>query len=216
LRRRRRGDPDLNRRQSRRHGGHDRTPRDVPRPEVPPRYGVRRNPSRDALNALAAEQAGIAASHIEDLATSAGKLFVEEGTGGYDFGREQLVPKERAVANIRAAVGARRDPDTVIIGRSDAAAVTSVDDAIDRANGYADAGADLLKFAHLELADLENVPKAVSRPLMYLSLKLPVEEKETAERAGVKIRFHPFASLIPAMDAVITVGAGACPPVPAR
>jgi methylisocitrate lyase len=149
-----------------------------------------------------AEQAGIAAFHIEDLNTSFGKHFVDADSGDYNFGREKLVPLEQAAANIRAAVEARRDPATVIIGRTDAAAVTSVDDAIERANAYAEAGADLLKFAHLERADLERVAAAISKPLMYYSLTLPPEEKQAAERAGVKIRFHPFASLFPAMDAV--------------
>lgn len=159
-------------------------------------------PLRVTRAVRAAERAGIAGFHIEDLATSAGKHFVDADTGDYDFGREKLVPVERAAANIRAAADARRDPATVIVGRTDAAAVTSVDDAIDRANAYAEAGADLLKFAHLRLADLERVAASVSRPLMYYSLTLPAEEKQTAERVGVKIRFHPFASLFPAMGAV--------------
>jgi methylisocitrate lyase len=159
-------------------------------------------PLKVARAVRAAEQAGIAGFHIEDLATSVGKHFVDTESGGYDFGRERLVPVEVAAANIRAAVAARRDPATVVIGRTDAAAVTSVDDAIERANAYAEAGADLLKFAHLELADLERVAKSVRKPLMYYSLRLPPEEKLTAERVGVKIRFHPFASLIPAMHAV--------------
>jgi 2-methylisocitrate lyase-like PEP mutase family enzyme len=45
---------------------------------------------------------------------------------------------------IRAAVAARRDPDFVIIARTDAAAVHGLPDALARAHAYAEAGADLL------------------------------------------------------------------------
>jgi 2-methylisocitrate lyase-like PEP mutase family enzyme len=159
------------------------------------------SPQQIARTVLAAESANVAAFHIEDLETSSGKHLIEED--GFDFGNETLVPKAKAVANIRAAVAARRNPDTVIVGRTDAAAVTGVQDAIDRANAYAEAGADMIKFAHLELADLERVAKETSAPILYYNVKTPPEDREIAERAGVKIRFHPFATLVPAMDAVV-------------
>jgi 2-methylisocitrate lyase-like PEP mutase family enzyme len=158
-------------------------------------------PQQVARTVQAAEAANVAAFHIEDLETSQGKHLVEEGA--FDFGRETLMPVAKAVANIRAAVAARRNPDTVIVGRTDAAAVTGVDDAIARANAYADAGADMIKFAHLELADLEKVAANTTAPILYYNLTTPPEDRETALRAGVKIRFHPFATLIPAMDAVV-------------
>lgn len=161
-------------------------------------------PQQIMRTVASAEQVGVAAFHIEDLETSRGKHFVDSGgSGGYDFGRETLMPIEKATANIRAAVDARTNPDTVIVGRTDAAAVTGVDDAIDRANAYADAGADMVKFAHLELADLERVAASVSRPILYYNLKTPPEDREIALRAGVKIRFHPFATLFAAMEGVV-------------
>jgi 2-methylisocitrate lyase-like PEP mutase family enzyme len=48
------------------------------------------------------------------------------------------------VGKIRAAVEARRDPDLVVIARTDAVAVAGLEAAIDRARAFADAGADLL------------------------------------------------------------------------
>jgi 2-methylisocitrate lyase-like PEP mutase family enzyme len=160
-------------------------------------------PQQIMRTVASAEQVGVAAFHIEDLETSKGKHFVEEGGGSYDFGKEQLMPIAKAAANIRAAVDARTNPETVIVGRTDAAAVTSVDDAIERANAYADAGADMVKFAHLNLEDLERVAREVSKPILYYNLKTPPQDREIAERAGVKIRFHPFATLFAAMDAVV-------------
>jgi 2-methylisocitrate lyase-like PEP mutase family enzyme len=160
-------------------------------------------PQQIMRTVAAAEQVGVAAFHIEDLETSQGKHLVEQGPGGYDFGKETLMPVAKAVANIREAVNARTNPDTVIVGRTDAAAVTGVDDAIERANAYADAGADMIKFAHLGLEDLEKVAANTTKPILYYNLKTPPEDKEIAQRAGVKIRFHPFATLFAAMEGVI-------------
>jgi 2,3-dimethylmalate lyase len=67
------------------------------------------NPLSTHHNVRAAERAGAAAIQIEDQRP--GKML---GTG------EELYPLEIAVEKIRAAVAARNDPDTVIIGRSEA------------------------------------------------------------------------------------------------
>ncbi len=81
------------------------------------------------------EQAGVAGLHLEDQVTPkkcghmSGKAVVETG---------------EMVGKIRAAVAARRDPDLVLIARTDAAAVNGLDDAVARARAYADAGADVL------------------------------------------------------------------------
>jgi 2-methylisocitrate lyase-like PEP mutase family enzyme len=55
-----------------------------------------------------------------------------------------VIGTDEMVGKIRAAVAARRDPDLVLIARTDAAAVEGVDAAVARARAYADAGADLL------------------------------------------------------------------------
>src|SRR6185437_14916539 len=55
-----------------------------------------------------------------------------------------VIPAEEMVGKIRAAADARRDPDLVLIARTDAAAVHGIDDAVARARAYADAGADVL------------------------------------------------------------------------
>ena len=45
---------------------------------------------------------------------------------------KQVIPRDEMVLKVRAAVAERRNPDTVIIARTDALQVTGVDDAIDR------------------------------------------------------------------------------------
>jgi len=55
-----------------------------------------------------------------------------------------LVPAAEMVGKIKAAVDARRSPDTLIVARTDAIAVEGLDAALDRAAAYAEAGGDVL------------------------------------------------------------------------
>jgi len=81
------------------------------------------------------ENAGCAGINLED------QVFPKRC--GHMEGKE-LVSCEEMVLKIRAAVYARRDPDFVINARTDAIAVKGIDEAIQRANAYAKAGADLI------------------------------------------------------------------------
>jgi 2-methylisocitrate lyase-like PEP mutase family enzyme len=81
------------------------------------------------------EKAGVAALMIEDQ--------VWPKRCGHMAGKA-CIPAEEMVIKLRAAIAARRNPETVIIARSDATAVTGLDDAIARSRMYADAGADVI------------------------------------------------------------------------
>jgi carboxyvinyl-carboxyphosphonate phosphorylmutase len=81
------------------------------------------------------EQAGVAGVHLEDQ--------VMPKKCGHMSGKAVIGADEMA-GKIRAAVTARRDPDFVVIARTDAAAVEGLDASLERARAYADAGADLL------------------------------------------------------------------------
>ncbi|MGA0122539.1 MAG: isocitrate lyase/PEP mutase family protein [Gaiellales bacterium] len=81
------------------------------------------------------EAAGAAAIQFED------QVFPKRC--GHMEGKK-VIPAEEMVVKLRAALDARRDPETVIIARSDATAVTGLDDAIRRSRLYAEAGADVI------------------------------------------------------------------------
>ena len=81
------------------------------------------------------EQAGVAGLHLEDQVTPKKCGHMTD---------KAVVGTDEMVGKIRAAVAARRDPDLVLIARTDAAAVEGLDAAVARARAYADAGADLL------------------------------------------------------------------------
>lgn len=136
-----------------------------------------------------AEQAGLAAVHIEDLIP--GKHFVGH--------KDKLFSKDQAVDKIKAAVDARTDPDFVIIARSDAIGVTSLEDALDRAQAYAEAGADLLFLPYLRLKDTQKAVAALPKPLFNVVIDTPQEE---VARAGLKVAVYPVQSLFIAYKAV--------------
>jgi 2-methylisocitrate lyase-like PEP mutase family enzyme len=81
------------------------------------------------------EQAGVAGIHLEDQ--------VMPKKCGHMSGKA-VIPADEMVGKLRAAVAARRDPEFLLIARTDAAAVEGLDAALDRARAYADAGADVL------------------------------------------------------------------------
>jgi 2,3-dimethylmalate lyase len=88
-----------------------------------------------ARTVQAYEQAGVAGIHIEDQ--------VMPKKCGHMSGKA-VIPADEMTGKIRAAVAARRDPDFLLIARTDAAAVEGLDAALGRARAYADAGADVL------------------------------------------------------------------------
>jgi methylisocitrate lyase len=81
------------------------------------------------------ERAGAAGLHVED------QVFPKRC--GHLDGKE-LVPCEEMCLKVEAMVSAKRDPDFLVIARTDARGVTGLDDAIVRANAYRAAGADAI------------------------------------------------------------------------
>ncbi len=107
------------------------------------------------------EQAGVAGIHLEDQ--------VSPKKCGHMSGKA-VIGTEEMVGKLRAAVQARRDPDFLVIARTDAAAVHGVDEAIRRAHRYAEAGADALFVeAPTSEADIERVARELRgvAPLVF-------------------------------------------------
>lgn len=103
------------------------------------------------------EKAGMAAVMIEDQ--------VWPKRCGHMAGKA-VVPTQEMVDKIKAAVDARRDHDFVIKARTDAAGPLGLDEAIERLNRYAEAGADcLFADALASAADIARVASSVPRPL---------------------------------------------------
>src|ERR1700687_6049074 len=93
---------------------------------------------------------------------------------GFGQAKTQLISLEEGVGKMKAALDARGDPSLVIIGRTGAASVTSVEDAIVRAKAYQATGIDALFFTGVKTrADLEAIAAATTLPIV---LGGPTEE----------------------------------------
>ena len=124
------------------------------------------------------EQAGVAAIHIEDHAY-----------GKHAAVPQKLRPPDEAAARIRAAVEARRDPDFMIVARSDAFWVSSdLEETIARLTLYAQAGADMVFPTFVGPAELAEVRRRIERPAMVLPM---------ADPGGAAIVLHyAFSALV--------------------
>ena len=144
------------------------------------------------------ERAGVAGLHMEDQ--------VAPKKCGHIAGK-QVIPTQEFCDKIRAASEYRTDPDFVIIARTDARAVTSLEDAIDRGNRYAQAGADLIFFEAPQTEDeIRRVAKEIKAPLlanMVIGGKTPAIKVAELERIGFKMVIFPavcMAAAVPAME----------------
>jgi 2-methylisocitrate lyase-like PEP mutase family enzyme len=116
------------------------------------------------------EKAGVAGLMFEDQ--------VWPKRCGHMAGKS-CIPAEEMVQKVKAAVDARRDPDFVIVSRTDAAGPYGVDEAIRRLNLYAEAGADVMYAdALLSKEDIAKVAKGVSKPLM-VNMGLGIRSRPT-------------------------------------
>ncbi|MEX2025651.1 MAG: methylisocitrate lyase [Pirellulaceae bacterium] len=117
-----------------------------------------------------------------------------------------LVSVEEMCAKLRAAAAARRDPELVIIARTDARGVSSLDDAIDRARVYLAAGADWVFPEALTSRDeFDRFSREIDAPLLAnmtefgKSPLLSLEELANLGYAGV---LYPVTTLRIAMRAI--------------
>jgi 2-methylisocitrate lyase-like PEP mutase family enzyme len=108
------------------------------------------------------EEAGASVLHLEDQA-------MPKKCG--HFAGKQLVSPEEMQQKLRAMLAARRDPDFFIVARTDALAVTGLDDAIARLTGYAQVGADGLYMDAMESVDqmreISRRLRPLGKPLLF-------------------------------------------------
>jgi 2-methylisocitrate lyase-like PEP mutase family enzyme len=132
------------------------------------------------------ERHGIAAIHIED------QVFPKK-CGHLD--NKEIIALDDYVAKIRAAADARRDPEFVIIARTDSRAVAGFEEAIQRANAALDAGADMAFVeAPQTMDEVKAVPKLVRGPCLLNVVrrgKTPPVELKDAEAFGYKLAILP-------------------------
>lgn len=123
------------------------------------------------------EAAGVAGMSIEDTV-----LPLRHGQS-----ETELLSLEEGVGKMKAALDARQDASTVIIGRTSAAGVNGLDDAIARGRAYADAGVDALFFLGLKTAqDFQLLGQEFDLPIVTGGVRDFMEIDQLAE-CGVRM-----------------------------
>ena len=142
------------------------------------------------------ESAGLAGCHIED------QEFPKRC--GHLAGKS-IVDLDEMVGKIKAAAGARRDPDFMIIARTDARAVEGFDRAVERAGEYIAAGADAIFPEALQsLEEFRDFAKEIDAPLLANMTefgKSPLLSFHDLMELGYRIVIFPMSAFRVAMKA---------------
>lgn len=141
------------------------------------------------------EKAGAAGVHLEDQS-------FPKRCGHMDG--KLLVTQADMVAKVKAAVDARTDPDFTIIARTDAIAVEGFEKAIERANAYREAGADIIFVEAPGQEHLAEVISAVPGPNLYnmaSSGRTPFLKASEIEKLGFKVAIYPNWAMFGAIRA---------------
>ncbi|MEZ2141789.1 isocitrate lyase/PEP mutase family protein [Bradyrhizobium sp. DN5] len=142
------------------------------------------------------ETAGAAGLTIEDTLLPA--AFAEAKT--------QLIPLEEGVGKMKAALDGRSDPSLVIMGRTGAASITSIEDAIRRAVAYEAAGVDALFFTGIKSrAELAAIASATHLPLVLGGAPEELNATDYLESQRVRIALQGHAPIAAATQAVYEV-----------
>jgi len=132
------------------------------------------------------EKTGVAGFHIEDQ--------VSPKKCGHYEGKE-VISRAEMVGKIKAAVDTRRDPDLVIIARSDARAIEGLAAAVDRVNAYLEAGADVgFVEAPQTIEELRIVGREVRGPALvnvFEGGKTPMIGAQELEAMGFRLGIYP-------------------------
>jgi 2,3-dimethylmalate lyase len=154
------------------------------------------NPINVVRTVKAYEKAGVASIHIEDQ--------VWPKRCGHMKGK-QVIPVEDMAAKIRAAVDTRQNSDFLIIARTDAIAVEGFEAAIDRAEIYAEAGADILFVeAPTSREEMAAIPERLpQRPhLVNMAPLTPNLSATELEEMGFCLAIYPGICLAATVAAV--------------
>lgn len=142
------------------------------------------------------EGAGAAGLHLEDQ--------VLPKRCGHLSGKS-LTPVGAMASKVRAAVSARRDPDFVVVARTDARSVEGFDAAVTRARAYLDAGADAIFPEALEsVEEFAAFARAVPGPLVANMTEFgrgPLIDFDVLAGLGYRAVLYPLTAFRAAMKA---------------
>ncbi|RXG91084.1 isocitrate lyase/PEP mutase family protein [Bradyrhizobium zhanjiangense] len=146
---------------------------------------------------------------VQELETAgAAGLTIEDTLLPAAFGeaKTQLIPLEEGVGKMKAALDGRSDPSLVIMGRTGAASITSIEDAIRRAVAYEAAGVDALFCTGIKSrAELAAIASATHLPLVLGGAPEELNATDYLESQRVRIALQGHAPIAAATQAVYEV-----------
>ena len=156
---------------------------------------------------------------IEELETAgAAGLTIEDTLLPQAFGQNgtQLIALEEGVGKMKAALDARRDASLVVVGRTGAVSITSLDDAIARAKTYEATGVDALFFTGIKTrTELEAIAAATTLPIVLGGAPEDMADPIylASQRVRIALQGHaPFAAATQAVYATLKALREGLPP----
>lgn len=146
---------------------------------------------------LEMEKRGLSGFHIEDQAfpKRCGHL-----------NNKKLIPIEEMISKIKSSVKARQDKNFLIIARTDAYSVSGMEEALERAEAYREAGVDMIFPEALpSQRDFEIFRNKISLPLLANMTefgKTDIIEQKVFEKMGYNIVIYPVTTLRLALQAI--------------
>ena len=138
---------------------------------------------------------------VEELETAGAAGLTIEDTllpQAYGQAKTQLISPEEGVGKMKAALDARGDPALVIMARTGAVAITSLDDAIARAIAYEGTGVDALFFTGVKTrSELEAIAAATKLPIVLGGAPEDMTDRDylANQRVRIALQGHaPFAA----------------------
>lgn len=143
------------------------------------------------------EKAGVACIQLEDQ--------VAPKKCGHMLGRE-IITREEMVGKVKAACDLRRDPDFMIMARTDARTTHGLQEALERGKAYEEAGADILFIESVESVDeMRAVTSSFKVPVLANMLehgRTPLMSAEELEQIGYDLVIFCVSSTLVAARAV--------------
>jgi carboxyvinyl-carboxyphosphonate phosphorylmutase len=143
---------------------------------------------------------------VQELETAGAAGLTIEDTllpQAYGVTTTQLISLEEGVGKMKAALDGRGDPALVIMGRTGAASVTSIEDAIARARAYEAAGVDALFFTGVKTpGELDAIAAATALPIVLGGAPEEMSDPVTLANKRVRIALQGHAPYPAATQAV--------------
>jgi len=135
------------------------------------------------------EQAGAAAIHIEDQP-------FDKRCG--HLSNKSVISKKQMLERLHAALDARKDPDFIIMARTDAYSVEGLEKTIERCKAYEEAGADMHFIEALpSLKDYLKFTKILQKPILANITefgKTPLFTKNELGNVGISLILYPLSA----------------------